>query len=177
MELKKDIFILLLLLLLVALTFSIPFPGNVALADSPSFVHQEIPIKSQPNAINTSPFDTRIADGRYVFFDGSTNSSQCNLRDFRLHGLSSVSFISNGEKLNATFWLDSPFKQPPFDEYVGSPFVNDTKIHQQLFWISSFNAEGRNLTQLADDYINSNKKKLFKFHPHYSSRNQLEKYF
>jgi hypothetical protein len=134
---------------------------DAVLADSPSFTRQEIDIEKPWDILNTGAGSIRIPDGRSLYFEGSTNPAYCMLQNFTIPDLSSVSFISDGERLNTTFWLNGQFKAPPYDKYGDSPFINDTEIHQQHFWISTFNAKGKNLSQLADDDISDHRKNNF----------------
>jgi hypothetical protein len=133
--------------LLIVIIFFIIFPTNAVVADSPSFVRQEIRMENPWNIHDTDKGAIRIPNGRTLFYEGKgwNDTMQCMLRDFTLPDLSSVSFVSNGKSLNTTFWLNGQFKQPPYSE--DSPFVNDTEIDQQLFYILSFNATGMNLNQ------------------------------
>jgi hypothetical protein len=132
--------------LLIVIIFFTIFPANAVVADSPSFVRQEIGLENPWNIVNAEEGSIGMSNGsRLLFYEGSNDTMQCTLQDFTLPDLSSVSFVSNGKSLNTTFWLNGQFKQPPYGE--DSPFVNDTEIDQRHFTISSLNAAGMNLNQ------------------------------
>ena len=111
---------------------------NLVRADSPSFVRQEI-IDSSHDWIfwkgstvspsNKTQLNTH--EGDLVEVEKADNSSECEIGEngssFSPPDIQSVSYISDGKKLNATVWLTSPFKEPPLNDTIDT-FQEEIKI-------------------------------------------------
>jgi hypothetical protein len=124
-----SIFALLILLAFTMYTYQyhyFPFFYNDAYAStsgtSPSFVRQEIVDASHdwtlwkgPSA-NTSKVKTH--DGHLIQISRANNISECisDENKFFSPDIESVSYISDGNVLNATVWLTDSFKEPPSND-------------------------------------------------------------
>ena len=111
------------------------------LAQSPSFVRQEIVDSPDDwvfwtgSASSSLPNKTQLTthNGNVISVDKATNSSECRANDANdndnafLPDIQSVSYISDGKKLNATVWLTSPFEEPPLNDTIDI-FQEELKI-------------------------------------------------
>jgi hypothetical protein len=139
------------LLLLITITLILQSTAIFVLALSPSLDHQQalsglknlIPIK--PSHIDS----IGIHDGRRFYLNEPINQSLCQMNN--LPSISSVSYISDGRILNATFWLQSARFNDTFSKY---PFQNASQIHQQLLRIEVEPSEYRTTSEAI---INENK--------------------
>src|ERR687897_2437687 len=138
LALKQSFFITFVLFMIISLSWHVGIVTTVQ-GESPSFVRQEI--------VDSS--------GDWIFWKGSSSSSQSNKTQLNTHGgnivevekadnpseceigkgsnyipppdIQSVSYISDGKKLNATVWLTSPFEEPPLNDTIDI-FQEEIKI-------------------------------------------------
>ena len=107
-----------------------------ALSISPSFVRQEI--VDDPNdwqfwKPSSNTFGLPTERGHSVSVDTATKVSECKNKGienvFTRPDIESVSYISDGNKLNATIWLTSPFQEAPLNDSLD--------IYQEEFQIKA----------------------------------------
>jgi hypothetical protein len=117
------------------------YVSTPVLAQSPSFVRQEIVdlpddwVFWMGSSSSSLPNKTQLTnhDGNVVSVDKATKSSECGMGDDNdnditfLPDIQSVSYISDGKKLNATVWLTSPFEEPPLNDTIDI-FQEELKI-------------------------------------------------
>lgn len=122
---------------------------------SPPIDRQEIPNFNGWVQIPLPQFsDIIIHDGRKLYFNTATDISQCKSGGLLniLPNLTSVSYFSNGKRLDNTFWLSRPpLYIPP------TQFLNTSKIHQVYLRIDVGSSKNTTFSQLiADerDFIN-----------------------
>jgi hypothetical protein len=124
-----------MLLLVISLSWhaNLFFPVK---GESPSFVRQEI-IDSSGDWIfwkgssQSNRTQLKTHDGNIVEVGKADNPSEC---EFGKNGnyiptpdIQSVSYISDGKKLNATVWLNFPFVEPPLNDTIDI-FQEEIKI-------------------------------------------------
>jgi hypothetical protein len=144
-----------LLLLAVILIGYKPFSSvNSFAAISAPIDHQEIiNTSSDWKFVKTNANYTEIYDGRKVYFIPATDRSQCNISSLKIPKINSVSYFSDGNTLNTTFWLS----HTPLE--IGTQFVNASKIRQDSLDIDIVDLrKDRNLSEETDREINSIKK-------------------
>ncbi len=119
---------------------------------SPSLDHQETLSGSKKlTLVKFSDINTvGIDDGRRFYLSKPTNLSQCQMNN--LPDISSVSYISDGRILNATFWLHQPERFN--NTFSGYPLQNASQIHQQLLRIE---VESSKYKTTKEAIINENK--------------------
>jgi hypothetical protein len=112
--------------------------GSPAEGESPSFVRQEI-IDSSGDWIfwkgsSTSPSNKtqlNTHDRNIVEVEKADNPTECKIWEDGNYipppDIQSVSYISDGKKLNATVWLTSPFEEPPLNDTIDT-FREEVKI-------------------------------------------------
>jgi hypothetical protein len=142
--------------LLLVLFLLVTLNDNLVSAQSPSFVRQEITDgKGDFNyAKLTYPFRYFETNNDKLFLaEPAANASECELGDFTLPDIKSVSFVSDGVMLNSTFWLNQIFLEPPYTKYEGSPFVNDSMIHQEILSVYADHAYNHTAEQVTEEIV------------------------
>jgi len=141
-----------LLLLLITITLMLRATDLFVSALSPSLDHQETLSGSKKlTLVKFSDINTvGIHDGRRFYLSKPTNLSQCQMNN--LPDISSVSYISDGRILNATFWLHQPERFN--NTFSGYPLQNASQIHQQLLRIE---VESSKYKTTKEAIINENK--------------------
>lgn len=142
----------------MSLVLSLPttLNNNLVSAQSPSIVREEIPDNTDAG-LELAQSENKLVpielkNGITIFGKEAVDKSNCTLGKFRLPSIDSVSFVSDETILNSTLWLNQSFLEPPYTA-EGSPFVDDSKIHQEFFSIIVFD-DGKNLNQKRDDIVN-----------------------
>jgi hypothetical protein len=184
-----DYFVVIFLISIIYLLFNISVSDNILFAISPSFVRQEIIDdindwelwKSKSNTTRIS-----IHDGKEINIQNALNLTECQIyKDYLIPDIESVSYTSDGNKINATIWLTEDFKEPilqhPIDtsqeelQVIKTVTKNKTLMEHilnkkaQINPISLSNLEESNIT-LANNYTGY---KLI--YPTLSDFNELEK--
>jgi hypothetical protein len=143
---------------------------QILFAITPSFSRSEIlgpksgwdiyPVKIDRLKIFHTPDNTSL----YVS-KNATDKSQCetnnkynSIGNFPSGNISSVSYQGDGKKLNATIWLDEPFREPPFKNIrSNSTFVNASSASQVYFRTDIAKVEDKDLNTTFNDekiYLN-----------------------
>ena len=120
-----------LLILLISLYVIIVTDNTYAI--SPSFIRQEI--EDSPNdwevgnLNNKKNYSTETSDG-VLDVKRATSKGECTQQgQFPSPDIQGVSYFSNGERLNATIWLSSAFKE----HHLSKP-LNSTDSYKKLPW-------------------------------------------
>lgn len=115
MTFRMTTVVLTIFVLQIVTVVTVPSP-IVALAISPSFNHQEIENSPKWMLVNGKERAEDIHDGRKIFFNNSPKLSQCtDISLFKkLPNITSVSYSSDGNILNTTFWLS---QRPLVNDY------------------------------------------------------------
>ncbi|MGE5661895.1 MAG: hypothetical protein ACM3X1_06565 [Ignavibacteriales bacterium] len=142
--------------ILLVLFLLVTFTGNLVSAQSPSFVRQEITDGNDDfNFLDSTDDLTSFASNRSKLFyaEPAVEESECELENYTLPDIRSVSFVSDGAMLNSTFWLNQAFVEPSFTNYEGSPFVNDSMIHQEFLEVYVYPANNKTVEQVIDQVL------------------------
>jgi hypothetical protein len=118
MNLRKDFAILFMFIFFTETIVNVPLP-SAAFAISPSINHQEIENSPKWMLVNGKERAEDIHDGRKIFFNNSPKLDQCNDTSLfkKLPNITSVSYSSDGNILNTTFWLS---QRPLVNDYYQS---------------------------------------------------------
>jgi hypothetical protein len=137
LALKQSFFITFVLFMIISLSWHVGIVTTVQ-GESPSFVRQEI-IDSSGDWIfwkgsSSSPSNKtqlNTHEGNIVEVEKADNPSECEIGKDGNYipppDIQSVSYISDGKKLNATVWLTSPFEEPPLNDTIDI-FQEEIKI-------------------------------------------------
>jgi hypothetical protein len=129
---------------------------QIAFAQSPSFVRQEITDKEGDWDFSETT-DTLVPvvynHSEILFAKRAADESECELGNFTLPNIKSVSFVSDGAMLNSTFWLNQSFLEPPYTKFDESPFLNDSMIHQEFLEVYVYPTNNETMEQVADDIL------------------------
>jgi hypothetical protein len=142
--------------MLLVLFLLVTFNDNLVSAQSPSFVRQEI-IDGEDDAYFLSSNNTFLEiesnHGKLFYAEQASNESECELENFTLPEIKSVSFVSDGAMLNSTFWLNQTFLEPPNNDHQDSAFVNDSMVHQEQLSVDVYPADNKIVEQVTDDMV------------------------
>ena len=150
----KALLFIVLIVLVIGPLFQTSFSQR-PLSYSPSFVRQEIvddPSDWQFWKPSSNNFGLPTHSGNPVNIDTAENITECKNEEidkvFNQPDIESISYISDGKKLNATMWLTSPFQEAP---------INDTiDIFQEEFQI-----DATKINYTLDEFTTTNKASMF----------------
>jgi hypothetical protein len=120
---SESLLLTFLALILIMQTYLISIAHNVsAVSPSPSFVRQEIVAAPNDWTLWKKPSDVTAVpthDGHLIQVENAKDISQCKIGgNFVSPSIQSVSYISDGETLDATVWLNKAFEEPPLRDTI-----------------------------------------------------------
>ena len=144
--------ILLILVVIIDLLIGQIYSNKIFAAISPPFVRQEIIDDNNDWELWNGKSDSTIISthyGKKIDIKKAQTITECQIfNDYLIPDIESISYSSDGKRLNATMWLTSPFT---------SPLSNDTiDIYQEEFKIKISKTNG-----MLQDHIIEKKAQIF----------------